>query len=185
MRSRRALFFLGLSCLGSVALASELPPRKSGLWRIERSTSGAPSPVGAIEICVDEKTDDVMRQRMAGQQQKCESMSVTQEAGGIRVHSVCKLERTVATTEGKFTGSFDSAYRAELHVTYAPPIHDLASADIVMDAKWLGPCKAGQKAGDIVLPGGRGMGGPGGGPINVQELMKMRDALKKGAAPAQ
>ena len=50
-----------------------------------------------------------------------------------------------------------------------------------MDAKWLGPCKAGQKAGDIVLPGGRGMGGQ----INVQELMKMRDALKKGAAPAQ
>jgi hypothetical protein len=35
-----------------------------------------------------------------------------------------------------------------------------------MEAKWLGPCKAGQKPGDMVMPGGQTM--------NVLEMMKQR-----------
>lgn len=181
MRFPLFTLFFCVSCIGSAATAADEPPRrKSGLWRIEQTTQGMPLPMGAIETCVDAKHDDLMRQRLAGREQKCEKMDFRREGDAFRVRSVCKLERTVATTEGKFTGSFDSAYRAELHITYAPPLHDLASTDMVMDAKWLGPCKPGQKAGDIVMPGGSF----GGRQIDMQQLMKMRDALKKGA-PAE
>jgi hypothetical protein len=185
MRFPLAAVLICVPCIVATAMAADEPPRrKSGLWRIEQTTKGMPLPMGAIETCVDEKTDDLMRQRLAAREQKCEKMDFRREGDAFRVSSVCKFERTVATTEGKFTGSFDSAYRAELHITYAPPLHDLASADMAMDAKWLGPCKPGQKPGDIVMPG-HPLGGPGGKPINVQELMKMRDALKKGAAPSE
>ena len=108
MRFLLSTFSLCLLCVGSVALAAdELPRRKSGLWRIERITQGAPSPMGAMEMCIDEKTDDLMRERFAGREQKCEKMSFAREGAGYRISSVCKLERTVATTEGKFTGSFE------------------------------------------------------------------------------
>jgi len=162
--------------------ADEIPHRKAGLWRMERITQGAPSPLGAMEMCVDEKTDDILRQRFGGdQEQKCEKISFKRDGDLYRVSSVCKIdETTVAKTEGTFNGSFDSAYRAEFHMTYSPPLHNRAAVDLVLDAKWLGPCKPGQKPGDVFAPGLKGLGGPG-GQINVQELMKMREQLRKGA----
>ena len=67
--------------------------------------------------------------------------------------------------------------RAACH--FDPPLHTRASSDIVTEAKWLGPCKPGQKPGDIDAPGLKGMGGSS--QMNMQELMKMRDQLRKGA----
>lgn len=181
MRYRLGFFLLGLSVLGSAALAADEPPRrKSGLWRIEQTMGGMPSPLGAIETCVDEKTDDLTRQRVSEQEQKCEKSSFTREGDAFRVHSVCKFEHTLATMDGKFSGRFDSAYRLEMHMSYAPPLHGLSSTDMVMDAKWIGPCKPGQKAGDFVAPGRSGRG-----QMNMQELMKMRDALKNRGAPVE
>ncbi|ATQ68570.1 MULTISPECIES: DUF3617 domain-containing protein [Methylosinus] len=184
MRFHLGFLFLALSIPGSAALAADEPPRrKSGLWRIEQTISGKPSPMGVIETCIDEKTDDLMRERASEHEQKCEKAGFTREGDAFRVHSVCKLEHSVATMDGKFTGSFDSAYRSEMHISYAPPMHGVGSADMVMDAKWLGPCKPGQKAGDIVMPGFSGK--LGGGQMNMQDLMKMRDAMKKRGAPAE
>ncbi|MBG0809668.1 DUF3617 family protein [Methylosinus sp. H3A] len=164
-------------CLPAVsAVADEMPRRKPGLWSMEFVTQGAPSPTGGVEMCIDEKTDDIMRQNMGDQTQQCEKLSFTRDGDKYRVGSICKLDKSVTKTEGVFTGSFDSAYRGEFHITYTPPIHNLASTDLVIEAKWLGPCKPGQKPGDIVMPGLKG-----GGQMNMQELMKKREQLRKGA----
>jgi hypothetical protein len=40
-----------------------------------------------------------------------------------------------------------------MKVTYSPPIMGMSSSRIAMDAKWLGPCKAGQKPGDMFMNG--------------------------------
>jgi hypothetical protein len=40
-----------------------------------------------------------------------------------------------------------------------------------IDAKWLGPCKEGQKAGDIVMPGGL--------KFNVKDMEKLKGLLPK------
>ncbi|WP_051949411.1 DUF3617 family protein [Methylosinus sp. PW1] len=157
------------------AAADETPRRKPGLWRMEHVMQGAPSPSGGVEMCIDEKTDDIMRQNIGENGPKCEKLSFTRDGDKYRVSSVCKLDKSVTKTEGVFTGSFDSAYRGELHITYTPPIHNLASADMVLEAKWLGPCKPGQKPGDIVMPGLPG------GQMNMQELIKKREQLRKGA----
>jgi hypothetical protein len=161
------------------AAADDIPHRKAGLWRMERMSQGAPSPLGAMEMCIDEKTDDII-QRFGDRGQKCEKTSFRREGDKYSVSAVCKMEHTVATMEGTFTGDFNSAYRAEIHVASDPPLHPRASSDIVMEAKWLGPCKPGQKPGDMDAPGLKGLGGPG-GQMNIQELMKMRDQLRKSA----
>jgi hypothetical protein len=165
-------------CLPGLSIAADdIPHRKPGLWRMENIMQGEPSPAGAIEMCIDEKTDDIMRQNVGENGPKCEKPSFARDGDKYRISSTCKLDKSVTKTEGVFTGSFDSAYRGELHITYTPPIHNLAAADMVLEAKWLGPCKPGQKPGDIVMPGLKGAGGQ----MNLQELMKKRDQLRKGA----
>ena len=42
---------------------------------------------------------------------------------------------------------------------------------MTLEAKWLGACKADQKAGDIVMPGGRKM--------NVKDMEKMKAMAPK------
>jgi hypothetical protein len=62
MRARIVLF-VRLAVMSSAAAAVDEPPRrKSGLWRIDRTIRGMPSPAGAIEVCVDETSASGDRQ---------------------------------------------------------------------------------------------------------------------------
>ena len=47
--------------------------------------------------------------------------------------------------------------------TYQPPFMGKSDGKAVIDAKWVGPCKADQKPGDMVMPGGVKM--------NVMDMM--------------
>jgi hypothetical protein len=162
-----------------VAQAIEgLPKRKPGLWEIQTQMRGIPARVGPVQICTDEKSDDIMRQGAEDMKPQCSVMDVKKVSDHITVNSVCKIMAiTTATTTATFTGSFDSNYRADIHSAYDPPIHGKTETNMTIAAKWLGPCKEGQKAGDVVLPN---MGATGGGHApNVQDLMKMREQLKQ------
>jgi hypothetical protein len=66
------------------------------------------------------------------------------------------------------TGDVDSAYKMEIHSKYDPPMMGKAERTTVMEAKWLGACKAGQRPGDMTMPGGMTM--------NVYDML---DAKKK------
>ena len=124
--------------------------RKSGLWEISTTIQGQPKPSSILQ-CVDERTDDVMG-RGGIKDAKCSRNEVKLQGNRITVSSACEIGGTRMTTEGVFTGSFDSAYRAELKTPYDPPMMGMKQATMVIDAKWTGPCKAGQKPGQIVAP---------------------------------
>lgn len=163
----------------AIAAATDQPPRrKAGLWEIHNEMNGRASPVGPIQSCIDEKTDSIMQQGLSDAQSSCEQMSWVKDGDSYVIKSVCKIGKAFATTEGKFTGAFDSNYRGEMHTIYSPPIHGMAKSDITLTAKWLGPCKEGQKPGDIVMPN---MPSVPGMPksINIEEMMKMRDQMKR------
>jgi hypothetical protein len=78
--------------------------------------------------------------------------------------SICKLEGSSAKTHTVISGRFDSAYKIESKSTYESPRAGMREATTVMDAKWLGACKPGQKPDDISVPGLPN--------INKDELMK-------------
>ncbi|HEY7219560.1 MAG TPA: hypothetical protein VH985_14340, partial [Candidatus Binatia bacterium] len=63
-----------------------------------------------------------------------------------------------------FTGRFDSSYKADIKSSYEPPMAGMKESSSMIEAKWLGPCKAGQKPGDIVMPGMPN--------INIDEMKK-------------
>jgi hypothetical protein len=140
--------------LPSPAAADDLPKRKSGLWEMKMSMAGMPAGMGAMQTCVDEKTDDITQQQAQAQVKKaCSRNDIKRDGDRVIVHSVCQFDKTTATTDGVFSGHFDSAYRGDIKTTYSPPMAGRKEAQMTIEAKWLGPCKAGQKPGDIMVNG--------------------------------
>jgi hypothetical protein len=133
--------------------ASETPPhRKSGLWEIKTTVSNTPRSFTA-QTCVDQNSDDLWTQKAEPDgQMTCSKNTIHKEGSSWVSESVCKIESSTATTRAVFTGSFDSNYRVESKSTYTPPLMGITEGTTVMEAKWLGPCKPGQTAGDIVVP---------------------------------
>ena len=154
-----------LLAAGAAAAASfDAPKRKSGLWDIKIS-SGQAQGAHAMQQCIDEKTDDLMKNEMGGNQKpQCSKNEMRKEGDRIIAESVCKVQNSTATTRAVFTGHFDSAYKADIKSTYEPPMAGMKESSTVIEAKWLGPCKAGQKPGDIVMPGMPN--------INIDEMKK-------------
>jgi len=154
------LLLIGAMLVASTAQAQDFPKRKSGLWEIRTQSVGsskaAASPQAAsVQMCIDAKTDDAVQQQAMGMtRQSCSKQDMRKGAKEIVVESVCKFGETTATTHSVFTGSFDSAYKVETSSTYDPPLSGMKDASALIEAKWLGPCKADQKPGDMILGNG-------------------------------
>lgn len=170
-----SLLVLGLvaASMAGGALAADAPKRKSGLWEISTHMEGMPS-MGPIQQCIDQNTDNLMQQRAQKKKPDCSVMDTKQQGKKFTLHSVCKIENTTATTDAVFVGAFDSAYKGDIHTRYSPAMHGLAESKMRMEAKWLGPCKAGQKPGDVIMPNMKGM--------NINEMMndpKFQELMKR------
>lgn len=146
------------------AATADAPKRKSGLWEMKMSSSHHSGQM--ITQCVDQKSDDIMQNKMHEEKMSCTKREVRREGDKIVAESVCKMDGTTATTRAVFTGKFDSAYKADIKNSYDPPMHGMRESAMTIDARWVGPCLPGQKPGDIMMPGM-----PGGMP-NMEEMMK-------------
>lgn len=137
----------------TAATAADMPRRKPGLWQIETSMAAAPG-MGPMKQCIDEKTDNFYQQFGEQHEDKCAESDIKHLGDRILVHSVCKMGSSTATTDATFSGRFDSDYRGDIRIKYSPPMQGMSETSMAIAAKWLGPCEAGQKPGDIVLPNG-------------------------------
>ncbi|MCY1510598.1 hypothetical protein D9M68_449800 [compost metagenome] len=87
----------------------------------------------------------------------CSKQDLRLEGVKLVIDSVCKIGPTTATSRAVMTGDFSSAYRVESKSTYSPPLMGRTEGTSVVDAKWVGPCKPGQKPGDMVMGNGMKM----------------------------
>ena len=164
------LVILGLStALVTSALATDMPKRKPGLWEINMRMEGAPS-MGPMQQCIDQNTDNLMQQKAKDNKQDCSVMDVKPSGNKVTIHAVCKMEGSTVTTDGVFEGAFESSYKGTMKSRYNPPMHGMSESNMTQEARWIGPCKPGQKPGDVIMPN-MGMGGAPGG-ININEMMK-------------
>jgi hypothetical protein len=149
---RNAVVIIAWAMLPLTALAADLPKRKSGLWEITTSEPGGP-PGPVAQMCIDQKLDDMARQFAAGAL-SCSRQDLRREGDRYISDSICRIGDSTATTHAVISGNFESTYHAEIQAKYTPPLMGMSEGRSVMSAKWLGPCRAGQRAGDIVMPGG-------------------------------
>jgi hypothetical protein len=167
-----ALLFAG------AASAADVPKRKSGLWEVNTQMTGMPAGMpgqGPMQMCIDQASDNVMNGRSDPRAKAdCPVMEVRPGAGKVTVHSVCRHGATTATTDAVITGDFDKSYRSDMVTRFNPPQNGMKEMKMTQEARWLGPCKPGQKPGDIIMPGG--------GKMNMEEMMndpQIRELMKR------
>ena len=169
IRCLPAVMIISLSAsLATTAMAADMPKRKAGLWEINMRMDGAPS-MGPIQQCIDQNTDNLMQQKAKEQKPDCSVMDVKTSGNRVTIHSVCKMEGTTVTSDGVFEGAFDASYRGTMKSRYNPPMHGMSESNMTQEARWLGPCKPGQKPGDVIMPN---MGMGPGGTVYINDMMK-------------
>jgi hypothetical protein len=149
---RAAIAGVVIALATAVAFAAdEMPKRKSGLWEIKMG-KGAPT----MTQCVDQSRDEALRAagNEIAQDMKCTMSNVQKGAGTYAFQQTCQMGGSRITSTTRVTGSFDTAYRMESHAKYDPPMMGMSESTTVMEAKWLGACKPGQRPGDMTMPGG-------------------------------
>jgi Protein of unknown function (DUF3617) len=139
------------------AHAADAPKRKSGLWEITIPSAAAQGG-HTMQQCIDEKTDSMIMGSMgARMQQKCSKQTFGTQGDKLVIDSVCQFGPTATTTHAVITGKLDSSYRVDSRSTYDPPLMGMKEATSTIQAKWLGPCTADMKPGDMIMPGGMKM----------------------------
>jgi hypothetical protein len=147
--------------LASPAVAQEappeMPPRKAGLWEVKMTMEGSGMPPQTSQQCIDAETDKLMNTFGGGMRQlMCSQQEVKRMGTGIVVSSTCEMGGMKMTSVGVITGDFESAYTVKVTSKRqgGPAKAGPAETKMHLDAKWLGACKADQKPGDMIMPGG-------------------------------
>ena len=175
--TRQLLWFcLGASlttlAAASEARAVEIPVRKAGLWELKMVRTGSPLPEMTMQHCTDETTDKAMTDAASPMSKEvCSKNDIQKTATGYVTDSVCSVAGMSMTSHSEITGDFNSAYSVKTtsHSEQGPA--GARDTTMTIEAKWLGACKADQKPGDIVMPGGFKM--------NVKDMQKLKGLLPK------
>ena len=164
---------IGLSALALLthtsAHAVELPVRKPGLWEMKMQPSPQ-MPAMTMQHCTDETFDKQMTATFSPMaKDNCSKSEIQQTATGYVTDSVCTVAGVTSTTHAEITGDFNAAYT----VTVTTQAQGAAARKdaLTVEATYLGACKAGQKPGDVVMPGGLKM--------NIKDLEKAKSLMPK------
>jgi hypothetical protein len=140
-----------LACGAAVqAIAADLPARKPGLWEVKTVTSSGQSV--QLQQCIDAASDQAM-QTGFGQtgQRDCAKRDVQKSGNTTTMDSVCTVNGKTMTAHAEITGSFDSEYTMKV-TSQGEALPAPRTATI--NARWLGPCAADQKPGDLIMANG-------------------------------
>jgi hypothetical protein len=165
---------LGLLALlpAADALAVELPVRKAGLWEMKMVRTGSSVPDMTMQHCTDATTDKQMSTSFSPGKETCAKQDIQKTAAGFVSDTVCSVAGMTITSHAEITGDFNSAYtvKSTSHCE-GGPANITRDSTTTVEAKWVGACKADQKPGDIVMPGGMKM--------NILELDKLKAMMPK------
>lgn len=161
-----------LSIAPAAAQTIEMPARKAGLWEMKMQPA-AQMPAMTMQHCTDESTDKQMSAMTSPMtKESCAKNDIRKTATGYAADAVCTFGGVTSTTHSDITGDFNSAYTVKVtSQTKGGPAGAARDGVMTIEAKWLGACKADQKPGDIVMPGGIKM--------NVKDMEKMKGLLPK------
>lgn len=154
MTVKKSFSFVGLCLLAFLAtntLATDAPKRKPGLWEIKAHMEGIPD-MAPTQECVDQNTDNLMQQGAKEENPDCKPPEVKRSGDKITIHTECKVdEETIISVDYLLQGSLDSAYKGTIK-TQTKSSDGTSEHSMAFDARWLGPCKPGQKPGDVITP---------------------------------
>src|SRR5258707_2017688 len=96
----------------------------------------------------------------------CSKNDIQKTATGYTTDSVCTVSGISVTTHSETTGDFNSGYTVKVTSHSQGGPSGPRDTTMTVEAKWLGACKADQRPGDIVMPGGSRM--------NITDMEKLK-----------
>ena len=126
-----------------------------------------------MQQCTDETTDKEMSTAMSPSGKDiCSKQDIQKTATGYVTDSVCGIAGMTINSKAEITGDFNSAYTVKsTSQSEGGPAGAARDSTTTIEAKWLGACKADQKAGDIMMPGGMKM--------NIKDMEKLKSMMPK------
>jgi len=169
--SRSGAIVFMIVALAMPAVAAEMPSRKAGLWEITTHVANRPM---TMQQCIDAATDQAMQSHASSSDASCSKRDVQKSGTGTTIDSTCTIAGKTMTSHIVVSGSFDSNYTMTITSEGgALP----AARTMTLEAKWLGPCAADQKPGDMLMSNGIKM--------NIVDMQKaMRPPGTPGGAAA-
>src|ERR1700737_793729 len=154
------------------ARAVDLPVRKAGLWEMKVLRTGSQMPEMTMQHCTDETTDKDMRTAVSPMGKDiCSKRDIQKTATGYVSDSVCGIAGMSITSHAEIIGDFNSGYTVKSTSHSEGGATGTRDTTATIEAKWLGACKADQKPGDIMMPGGMKM--------NVKDMEKLKAMIPK------
>src|SRR5262249_47389800 len=160
---------LALAC-AQPAAALDMPARKAGLWEMKTAFEGGNIPAQSAQHCIDAETDKLMNSVGGNMGKMCSKQDVQKVGDTMVIDSVCKFETMTTTSHAVVSGDFNSAYTVRISSKSqgGPAVQGMpagGASNMTVEAKWVGPCKAGQKPGDMIMAGGQ--------KVNIRDLQNM------------
>ena len=126
-----------------VADALEIPQPKRGLWeiRMQNSYDGAAPKVSTSQLCWDAALEKRLKTEEESSKKDCSKFEVREAGGKFISNAVCKVDGVTVSSQGTVEFKGENAYRKVTDSTFDPPMSGLSRNNMVMDHKWLGPCK--------------------------------------------
>lgn len=145
------------------AKKSSLPARKSGLWEVTvrsddlvlKSAGQGPQRPLTVRQCTSPEAEPVMLTSIMPGQDDCHGLKVARrtKGAGYDITTACYVHENRLNARMELLGDLQSAYNGTYNVTY-PQTPFNNTGRMVFEGRWLGPCSAGQRPGDMVLPNG-------------------------------
>jgi hypothetical protein len=170
----RPWLFLLLAVLALPALAQDYPNLKPGLWEMDRASDRPGGQPNRATMCLDASVQKDMFDMGAGAMKgMCSKHDFKLSGNRGTGDFVCNMGGSTMHAKSTMTLDGNSAYRTEIDTTYNPPFMGRERTKTVITARNVGPCKPGQRPGDLVMPNGQTM--------NMRDVM---NGTKKPGPPA-
>ncbi len=153
------------------AAAQDYPKLKAGLWVMERASSRPTNPPTSrpnrMTLCLDDSVQKQMFEMGAGAMKgMCSKHDFKLSGGRATGDFICDMAGSQMHSKSTMVLDGNSAYRTEIDTTYDPPLMGQSQTKMVITARNVGPCKPGQRPGDMIMPNGQTM--------NMRDVMNGR-----------
>lgn len=161
----RTMLAIVLLLAAAAAGADDFPKLKPGLWETKTSSPRRDSTAPQLtKLCLDDSVQKEMyRMTMGMMSNMCSKYDIKTVGGKVTSEAICDLGGTKMKSKSVMTFTGSTAYRAEAHATFDPPMMGTKESTTIIEGKHVGPCKSGQKPGDMTLPNGTTM--------NIRQMM--------------
>ena len=153
--ARTLALLVAALAVAPVAHAQDYPKLRAGLWEMARHSDRPNDPGQRTTICLDPSVQREMYESGLGAMSgMCSKHDFHLKGSRGEADFVCNLGGSTMHSKSVMTIDGDTAYRTEIDTTYDPPFMGQTKTHAVLTARHTGPCRPGQRPGDMTLPNG-------------------------------